>query len=104
MKYLTFLLTLFLAACSCTTVHKQVQVASKDMVPEHTGVCMAMHTSNDITFYMPLQGGVCAGIVEIIPDKYYLHYSDGSGQQVSAGEYDAAKVGETRVESIPVCN
>ncbi len=104
MKYLTFLLGLFLAACSCTTLHRQVQLASKDITPAHTGVCMAMHPDKDITLYMPMQGGVCAGIVELIPDKYYLHYSDGSTQEVAKTEYDSAKVGDSMVESIPVCN
>lgn len=95
-------LCLFLTACSCVQVSHSVTVVAKGTEPARTGVCMAMKVGN-ITTYMPMQGGVCAGVIEMIPAHYSLSLSDGTEREVDLQVYDRTWVGEKITYSTTEC-
>ncbi len=95
MKAAMFLVGLALAGCSCFKVATGVRtITAKHMYPGRNGICIASHIGS-ITTYIPMQGGVCAGVIEIIPPHYSLSFSDGTTTGVNQQDYDAAKVGDT---------
>lgn len=84
----------------CVDVTERVRVTGKASTPEGSGVCMPIISkigNTYITNYIPVGGGVCVGMVEIIPARYIIALSNGHSMSVNQQEYDAAKVGDVQV-------
>ena len=91
MKWMLFTL-LFLSACNCRSVPHTETVVSKRTEPSTIGICMPIKSGN-ITTYMPIRGGICAGSIELIPARYYLTLSNLNEISVGEDEYQRSSVG-----------